>query len=56
MDELNWSDIGYNFIICSDNKGQQKIYKGRGWNFMGSNCKGYKSKSLSKKVYFHSSE
>lgn len=54
MDKSNWSDIGYNFIICGDNDDQQEIYKGRGWKYIGAHCLGYNDKSLGKEKYFDS--
>ncbi len=49
--ELGWDDIAYNFILCNDNNDQQEIYIGRGWKYMGANCKGYNPRSLGKNLY-----
>ncbi|CAF3110068.1 unnamed protein product [Rotaria sp. Silwood2] len=51
MDRLGWFDIGYNFIICNDDRDQQQIYSGRGWKYIGAHCKGYNFKSLGKNLF-----
>nr|XP_022912534.1 peptidoglycan-recognition protein 2 [Onthophagus taurus] len=42
MDELNWHDIGYNFLIGGDGN----VYEGAGWHRIGAHTYGYNSKSL----------
>ncbi|CAF2385335.1 unnamed protein product [Rotaria sp. Silwood2] len=44
MDEKNWSDIGYNFLISESGL----IYEGRGWAYVGAHRAGYNSKSIGK--------
>ncbi|CAF1151191.1 unnamed protein product [Didymodactylos carnosus] len=51
MDKRGWTDIGYNFLICNDNNDQQKIYRGRGWTYVGAHCVGYNFKSLGKNQF-----
>ncbi|CAF1202792.1 unnamed protein product [Adineta steineri] len=46
MNIRGWDDIGYNFLICSDNLDQQHIYRGRGWTYTGAHCIGYNFQSL----------
>ncbi|GBN36608.1 Peptidoglycan recognition protein 4 [Araneus ventricosus] len=43
MQELNWPDIGYNFLIGDDGR----VYVGRGWNRMGQFSHEFNEKSLS---------
>ena len=53
MDQQGWTDIGFNFLICNANDGQQRIYKGRGWTYVGAHCVGHNYNSLGKiKFYF----
>ncbi|CAG9859852.1 unnamed protein product [Phyllotreta striolata] len=42
MDELDFHDIGYNFLVGGDGK----IYEGAGWHKVGAHTRGYNSKSL----------
>ncbi|KAK9754768.1 N-acetylmuramoyl-L-alanine amidase [Popillia japonica] len=42
MDQKNFSDIGYNFMIGGD----AKVYEGVGWNKQGTHTKGWNSKSI----------
>lgn len=42
MEERNFSDIGYNFVVGGDGS----VYVGRGWNLMGAHTKGYNVKSI----------
>ena len=51
MDKRGWADIGYSFLICIDNDGQQQIYRGRGWTYVGAHCVGYNFKSLGKNKF-----
>jgi hypothetical protein len=51
MDHRGYIDIGYNFLICDDNDDQQKIYTGRGWNYIGSHCRTYNQNSLGKNMF-----
>lgn len=46
MDQRGWFDVAYNFLICNDQHDRQKIYRGRGWTYMGAYCVGYNEKSL----------
>ncbi|XP_077977924.1 peptidoglycan-recognition protein SC2-like [Glandiceps talaboti] len=41
MDNNDWVDIGYNWLIGGDGK----VYAGRGWNSQGAHSPGYNSKS-----------
>ncbi|GBO11730.1 Peptidoglycan recognition protein 4 [Araneus ventricosus] len=43
MHELNWPDIGYNFLIGDDGR----VYVGRGWNRIGQFSHEFNEKSLS---------
>lgn len=42
MDNVNYGDIGYNFLIGSDGN----VYEGRGWHKQGAHLRGYNSKSI----------
>ncbi len=42
MNTKGWVDIGYNFLVGGDGY----IYEGRGWNYIGSHCKDYNSRSI----------
>ncbi|XP_017886139.2 peptidoglycan-recognition protein 1-like [Ceratina calcarata] len=42
MDEKNWTDIGYNFVVGEDGN----VYEGRGWDKHGAHSKPYNSKSI----------
>ncbi|XP_043258957.1 uncharacterized protein LOC122401084 [Colletes gigas] len=42
MNEKNWSDIGYNFVVGEDGN----VYEGRGWDKHGSHSIPYNSKSI----------
>ncbi|XP_018329558.1 peptidoglycan-recognition protein 1-like [Agrilus planipennis] len=42
MDELDYYDIGYNFLIG----GNGKVYEGTGWHKVGAHAVGYNSRSL----------
>ncbi|XP_053984942.1 peptidoglycan-recognition protein SC2-like [Hylaeus volcanicus] len=42
MNEKNWDDIGYNFLVGEDGN----IYEGRGWSKHGSHSTTYNSKSI----------
>ena len=48
IDKRGWVDIGYNFLLCHDDNGQQQIYRGRGWTHVGAHCIGYNHRSLGK--------
>lgn len=40
--ELEWADIGYNFLVGGDGR----IYEGRGWKRVGAHTQNYNSKSI----------
>lgn len=42
MDDLNYADIGYNFVVGGDGN----IYVGRGWYKVGSHTKNWNEKSI----------
>ncbi|GIY71896.1 peptidoglycan-recognition protein SC2 [Caerostris darwini] len=42
VETKKWDDIGYNFVVGGDGR----IYEGRGWKTLGSQAKGYNSKSI----------
>ncbi|KAI5646585.1 n-acetylmuramoyl-L-alanine amidase domain-containing protein [Phthorimaea operculella] len=42
MDQLNYPDIGYNFLIGSNGK----VYEGKGWLHAGAHTYGYNKKSI----------
>lgn len=42
MNEKNWGDIGYNFVVGEDGN----IYEGRGWSKHGAHSVSYNSKSI----------
>ncbi|KAF3428666.1 hypothetical protein E2986_14107 [Frieseomelitta varia] len=42
MNNKNWADIGYNFLVGEDGN----VYEGRGWGKHGSHSKPYNSKSI----------
>ena len=42
MNNKNWEDIGYNFLVGEDGN----IYEGRGWGKHGAHSKPYNSKSI----------
>ncbi|CAD7090196.1 unnamed protein product [Hermetia illucens] len=42
MNDLKWSDIGYNFLIGNDGN----VYEGVGWNKVGAHARGYNDKSI----------
>ncbi|KAK4875941.1 hypothetical protein RN001_012363 [Aquatica leii] len=42
IDNVNFGDIGYNFLIGGDGK----VYEGRGWHKQGAHLIGYNSKSV----------
>lgn len=46
MDEQRWDDIGFNFVICSDNNDQHQNYRARGWLYMGAHCLPYNDRSI----------
>ncbi|XP_020296957.1 peptidoglycan-recognition protein SC2-like [Pseudomyrmex gracilis] len=42
MDNRQWADIGYNFLVGEDGN----VYEGRGWNKKGAHSVPYNSKSI----------
>lgn len=42
MDEKDFGDIGYNFLVGGDGN----IYEGCGWNRQGAHTRGYNQKSI----------
>lgn len=42
MDQLNWDDIGYNFVVSPEGK----IFEGRGWGVIGAHTYGYNVRSI----------
>ncbi|KAJ2951996.1 hypothetical protein O0L34_g4258 [Tuta absoluta] len=42
MDQLNYTDIGYNFLVGSNGK----VYEGKGWLHSGAHTYGYNRKSI----------
>lgn len=43
MKSLDWTDIGYNFLVGGDGQ----IYVGRGWHIQGQHVRGYGAISIS---------
>ncbi|KAJ8317500.1 hypothetical protein KUTeg_005404, partial [Tegillarca granosa] len=43
---INWSDIGYSFLVGEDGN----VYEGRGWHRVGAHTQGYNSRSLAVSV------
>ncbi|KAJ8317239.1 hypothetical protein KUTeg_005143 [Tegillarca granosa] len=46
MDDRDWSDIGYSFLVGEDGN----VYEGRGWHRVGAHTQGYNSRSLAVSV------
>jgi len=42
MDQKEWADIGYNFLVGEDGN----VYEGRGWDKQGAHSKLFNSKSI----------
>lgn len=42
MDDREWFDIGYNFVIGEDGN----VYEGRGWDYVGAHAPGYNTQSI----------
>lgn len=42
MDNREWNDIGYNFLVCEDGN----VYEGRGWGKIGAHALRYNSNSI----------
>lgn len=42
MDDRQWFDIGYNFVIGEDGN----VYEGRGWDYVGAHAPGYNTQSI----------
>ena len=42
MDDRDWWDIGYNFLIGQDGR----IYEGRGFTVQGAHCSGWNTQTL----------